>query len=138
MAECKLIRLLTCFTPEKIRLVIELAPLGSDEFDLPMDEAGNKLSAVANYARTTFGVRTSPALPSVSTPEQASSGKPRPLDRAERRNQAMSKMIKAGGARALQVFEEALARAKASKDPREIEIASEQLARAKAMQAKQK
>ena len=57
MVECKLSLLETSFSPGLIKLHIELMPGDGELFDLPMEEAGKKLSAVANYAASTFGVR---------------------------------------------------------------------------------
>lgn len=54
MDPCKLAKLATEFTPERITLHIELVPPEGVEFDAPMTEPGKKLGMVANYARGIF------------------------------------------------------------------------------------
>ena len=138
MPAIKLAKLVTSFVPEKIRLVIELTPGNGELFDLPMDEAGNKLSAVANYARTTFGVRTTPIA--ASPPAKTSDTDPKAQTRKPKltaQDHLRKNMIE-GSKRAIQVLEQELQRARAEKDPGAIKRAEEQLARGKALQEKQK
>ena len=53
---CRLAKLATEFTPERITLHIELVPPEGTRFDEPMTEPGKRLGMVANYARTVFDV----------------------------------------------------------------------------------
>jgi hypothetical protein len=55
-AGCRLDRLATAFTPERITLTVELVPPEGCRFDAPMTEPGKRLGMVANYARTVFDV----------------------------------------------------------------------------------
>jgi len=119
MVECKLAKLSTDFTPERISLHIDLVPVNGVLFDLPLDEAGKKFSAVCNYAVSTFAVRAQP-LP-VKPPG------PGGPDPAERQRAQME----AGAERALAVLGKELKRAEASKDPKQIAQAKVALARAK-------
>lgn len=119
MVESLLNVLETRFTPERITLHIELTPGPSVAFELPIEEAGKKLSMVANYAASTFGVRAAPPVPN---------GSPAPPDLNAARNQDE---VKRGGARALTVFEGELARARSSGDPRAIARAESSLAAVK-------
>lgn len=132
MADCKLDLLKTEFSPYKITLLIELIPLPGLEFDLPMEDAGKKLSSVANYARETFGVRTGPIGPS----DPGSQGKTGGPVKGDRKQREMAKMLKASGARAIKVMENELKLAKIGKDPARIERAETQLANALAMKKK--
>lgn len=56
MDGCRLAKLATEFTPERITLTVELVPPKGTRFDAPMAEPGKKLGMVANYARTVFDV----------------------------------------------------------------------------------
>lgn len=56
MGACKLAKLGTEFTPERITLHIELVPPDGETFDAPMTEPGKKLGMIANYARGIFQV----------------------------------------------------------------------------------
>jgi len=137
MSECKLGYLRTEFAPDRISLLIELIPLNAQLFDLPIDEVGDKLNAVANYARTTFAVRTAPnpAITGVAASRASAAGRP-PANGApvsDRKQRAMRKVLEAGPSRAIQVLEGELARAKEGGDPKLIKLAEEQLARANAM-----
>ncbi len=119
MVESLLNVLETRFTPERITLHIELTPGDVVAFELPIEEAGKKLSMVANYAASIFGVRVAPLPPN---------GTPAMPDANSARNQ---EEVKRGSARALQVFEGELTRAKASGDPRAIARADASLAAVK-------
>ena len=56
MGPCKLAKLATEFTPERMTLHVELVPPDGEEFDAPMTEPGKKLGMIANYARGIFQV----------------------------------------------------------------------------------
>ena len=138
MVEIRLSHLLTEFSPGRIVLRIELIPMNGEEFDLPMEEAGNKLSAVANYARATFGVRTS-TLPEKSMAVPTQQAWKRPItDMAERRKNEIAKNITKGSDRALQVMQGELDRAIEEGDHGAITRAREHLERSKDMYNKNK
>jgi len=56
MGPCKLAKLATEFSPERIVLHVELVPHEGEAFDAPMTEPGKKLGMIANYARGIFQV----------------------------------------------------------------------------------
>ena len=132
MVDCKLGALETRFTPQMITLFIEVIPIEGQSFDMPIEDATNKLNAVANYARTTFGVRVTP----ISTQEPSPQGKILASTREEKKQASMAKTLKGGADRAIQVLEGELARANKEKNPEAIAKAEMQLTRAKAMKAK--
>lgn len=115
MVESLLNVLETRFTPDRITLHIELTPGPSVAFDLPIEEAGKKLSMVANYAASTFGVRVCPA-PGVVTPAANGSA-------AETAAAYIKKEVSAGNSRALEVLQGELSRARASNDMKAIDKA---------------
>lgn len=116
MVDVKLVLLETSFRPDRIRFCIELAPVGEGTFDEPVENAVSKLDAVANYARSTFGVRLA-SLPEQKAPE-------RPANEIKR--------IKDGNRRVVEVLEGELARARAGGNEEEIRRAKAHLERARA------
>lgn len=134
MVDCKLALLETSFSPDKIRMVIELIPPGNTKFDLPLEDAGKKLSSVANYARTTFEVKAAPVGPEKYSPE----GESGPSEKDEARAARSAKLLDAGNKRVLATFESELAEAKKSGDKELIEKAKANLQRVKDRIARQK
>jgi hypothetical protein len=141
MAEAKLAVLKTRFSPGRILMEIQLVPIDGFEFDLPMEEAGNKLSQVANYARQTFGIRTAPRQAQIEAEKRMAEEHGTELrakrDKAERKMRAMSKTLAGGSDRAIQVLEGELKRAITEGEKTEIDRARQQLDRAKAMKESQ-
>jgi len=115
MVETKLGLLLTKYTPACIRVVIELVPAAGSSFDEPIGNLATKLDQVANYARSTFGVRTAP----VTQPTAQNGG------------EHEEKLKKAGNARVIAVLEEELSKAEAAGDVAGVERAKVSLDRAK-------
>jgi hypothetical protein len=109
----------TRFTPDRITLHIELTPGPSVAFELPIEEAGKKLSMVANYAATTFGVRAAQPPPGVQGTAQASA--------ADQAAAYIKKEVGEGNTRALSVIQGELDRARASKNQKAIDEARARL-----------
>lgn len=109
----------TRFTPERITLHIELVPGDAASFELPIEEAGKKLSMVANYAASTFGVRVAPVVQNgvIVTSDVLDAN--------------IRKEVEKGNSRAVTVFEGELARARASKNPIAVLKAEQNLANVK-------
>lgn len=124
MPECKLDKLATEFTPERITLHIELVPAGGEVFEEPMESSASKLDAVANYAASTFRARNGPA----PTPE--SKGSIRKAEEAEK--ERVAQKIREGQERSLSGFRKALERAVKGGNPAEIADAKVALARVEA------
>ena len=124
MVESLLNVLETRFTPERITLHIELTPGDVVAFELPIEEAGKKLSMVANYAASIFGVRVAPLPPSPN-------GATPPNMDAYIRDE-----VGRGSARAVKVLEGELARARSSGDPAAIAKAEAVLAGVKEKMAR--
>lgn len=131
MVDSKLDFLNTSFSPEHISITIHLKPQDGQEFDVPFEEVGKKLSAVANYITATFGVRTSTLNPKTLKDEAEKPGQENGQQPAEAKELPENKLIIEGNKRAIHVFETELARAKVSKDKAAIQKAKERLERAK-------
>lgn len=129
MVDCKLDVLKTEFSPFRIILHIELIPLDSEGFDLPITEVGKKLSAAANYIVATFAVRASQLGPNKDGKAVTKNDKPLVFTEAKR--------VKEGNERVLKVLEGDLARAKEEKNPVAIEKATLAIEQTKKMIATQ-
>jgi len=150
MGIAKIELLETSFSPRKLRFVVEVIPADGETFHVPLEDAGKKLNAVANYARMTFAI-TSDAD---GTPPSATTGRPgtqlpalspRPAsgpsagnDLSAMKARAVAKELAAGPDRALQALEKGVMLARQSGTPQEVARATECLARARAYREKLK